>query len=117
MKPYPQELRDRVLAASDAGQPTKHVAQRSCVSPARVRRPKQRRSETGETAPRPAPRPAGGRRFGKVGPQRLLALWREKKGRTPGEHAARPAGAGVVVSGQGVSRRLVRLGPRHKKRA
>ncbi|MEM6507383.1 MAG: hypothetical protein AAF711_18255, partial [Planctomycetota bacterium] len=78
MKPYSQDLRDRVLAACDAGTPTKRVAQTFWVSPAWVRRLKQRRRETGEVAPRPA----GGRRFGKIDPDRLRQLWAQKKDRT-----------------------------------
>ena len=113
MKAYPQELRDRVLAACDAGQPTKQVAGRFCVSPAWVRRLKQRRSETGETTPRPS----GGRRFGKVDPACLLALWQEKKDRTLEEYAAALAEGGTRVCGQTVSAWLIRLGLRYKKRA
>jgi transposase len=49
---YSMDLRERVLAACDAGQPTKRVAARFGVSPAWVRRLKQRRRETGSVAPR-----------------------------------------------------------------
>ena len=49
---YSQDLRDRVLAAADRGMPTKQVAEAFAVSPAWVRRRKQRRRETGETAAR-----------------------------------------------------------------
>ena len=49
---YSQDLRDRVLAAADRGMPTKQIALTFAVSPAWVRRLKQRRRETGETAPR-----------------------------------------------------------------
>lgn len=51
--PYSQDLRDRVLAAYDRGMPTKEIAIAFDVSPAWARRLKQRRRETGETAPRP----------------------------------------------------------------
>ena len=50
--PYSQDLRDRVLAADDRGMKTKQIAKVFCVSPAWVRRVKQRRRETGETGPR-----------------------------------------------------------------
>ena len=50
---YPQELRDRVLAACDRGMRTKQVADLFQVSSSWVRRVKQRRREHGETAPRP----------------------------------------------------------------
>ena len=49
---YSQDLRDRVLAAADRGMKTKEIAQTFAVSPAWARRLKQRRRETGETAPR-----------------------------------------------------------------
>lgn len=47
------DLRERVLADSDAGIPTRAVAAKYRVSASWVRRLKQRRAETGETAPRP----------------------------------------------------------------
>lgn len=111
MKAYAQELRDRVLAACDAGQPTKAVAERFTVSPAWVRRLKQRRRETGEVAPRPS----GGRRFGKVDPDELLLLWTQQKDRTLEEYRLRLAECGTQVCGQTVSRWLIRLGLRYKK--
>jgi transposase len=46
------DLRPRVLADSDVGLSSDAVAQKYSVSPAWVRRLKQRRRETGETAPR-----------------------------------------------------------------
>lgn len=52
MPPYSIDLRERVLAACDAGDTTAEVADTFSVSPAWVRRLKQRRRETGETAPR-----------------------------------------------------------------
>src|SRR5438105_2010142 len=51
--PYSQDLRDRVLAAYDRGLPTQRIAELFAVSKAWARRLKQRRRETGETAPRP----------------------------------------------------------------
>jgi len=53
MSPYPMELRRRVLADCDAGLNTLAVAVKHDVSPAWVRRLKQRRRESGEIAPRP----------------------------------------------------------------
>lgn len=50
--PYSQDLRDRVLRAYDRGMKTRQIAQTFGVSPAWARRVKQRRRETGETAPR-----------------------------------------------------------------
>ena len=52
-KPYPQELRDRVLAAGDDGIKTQQVARTFRVSPAWVRRIKQLRREEGRTTPKP----------------------------------------------------------------
>ena len=57
MRAYSMDLRERVLADCDAGLKAAAVAQRYRVSAAWVRRLKQRRAATGETAPRP-----GGRR-------------------------------------------------------
>jgi transposase len=53
MKPYSMDLRERVLAACDAGEGTAAVAARFAVSPSWVRRLKQRRREDGRVAPKP----------------------------------------------------------------
>ncbi len=53
MKSYSMDLRLRVLKDCDAGMPTKRVAEKYEVSPAWVRRLKQRRRDNGETEPRP----------------------------------------------------------------
>jgi transposase len=53
LKAYSTDLRDRVLADSDAGMATDDVAARYRVSASWVRRLKQRRRETGATTPRP----------------------------------------------------------------
>lgn len=52
MKAYSMDLRERVLAACDAGEGTKAVAGRFAVSPSWVRRLKQRRREDGRIAPK-----------------------------------------------------------------
>jgi transposase len=52
MKAYSMDLRDRVLRDLDAGLTTSAAARKYSVSPAWVRRLKQRRAATGETAPR-----------------------------------------------------------------
>lgn len=62
MNAYSVDLRKRVLADCDAGLGTKAVAEKYHVSPAIVRRWKQRRRENGELGPRPS----GGRRPRKV---------------------------------------------------
>jgi len=59
-QPLSLDLRQRILAAYDAGEKTKAVAERFAVSPACARRLKQRRRQTGEVAPgkgRPGPKP------------------------------------------------------------
>ena len=61
MKPYSMDLRQRVLDDCDAGLATAAVAAKYRVSPAWVRRLKQRRRETGVVAPargRTGPRPS-----------------------------------------------------------
>jgi len=61
MKPYSMDLRQRVLADCDADLSTSAVADKYQVSPAWVRRLKQRRRETGAIRPRhgrPGPKPA-----------------------------------------------------------
>lgn len=72
--PYSQDLRDRVLAAGDQGMKTKQVATLFQVCSSWVRRMKQRRRETGETAPRPM----GGATVVKIDPGRLAELVRQK---------------------------------------
>jgi len=52
MRAYSQDLRDRVLRDGDAGLLAEVVAEKYHVSPAWVRRLKQRRRETGEVGPR-----------------------------------------------------------------
>ena len=53
MRAYSMDLRMRVLADADAGMKTRPLAAKYAVSEAWVRRIKQRRAATGETAPRP----------------------------------------------------------------
>jgi transposase len=111
MRAYSMDLRVRVLAACDDGGTTAEVAETFAVSPAWVRRLKQRRAATGEVAPR---RPA------RVGPapvltphhDRLLALVRTAPGLTAGEYRDR---LGVTASVLTVWRTLRRLGLTHKK--
>ena len=56
MRAYSTDLRERVLLDCDEGMGTTAVAAKYRVSPAWVRRLKQRRRATGETAPRPSGR-------------------------------------------------------------
>jgi transposase len=61
MQAYSMDLRQRVLADCDAGLATAQVATKYRVSPAWVRRLKQRRRQTGQVAPtaqRHGPRPS-----------------------------------------------------------
>lgn len=71
--PYSQDLRDRVLQASDRGMKTKQIAVAFNVSPSWVRRVKQRRREQGETTHRRM----GGPGVTIVDRQQLAALVRE----------------------------------------
>lgn len=57
MKPYSMDLRERVLQDCDGGLLTQAVADKYRVSPAWVRRLKQRRRQTGRVAPSAPRRP------------------------------------------------------------
>jgi len=60
MKAYSMDLRERILRDCDAGLGTQEVARKYSVCEAFVRRLKQRRRETGSSAPRsyrPGPKP------------------------------------------------------------
>jgi transposase len=81
MRAYTLDLRRRVLEDCDAGQATSRVAKKYRVSPAWVRRLKQRRRETGETAPRRA----GGRRPRIIDRARLTELVRQQPDATLAE--------------------------------
>jgi len=110
MKPHSMDLRARVLAACDEGMGTAEAAETFSVSPAWVRRLKQRRRETGSVEPRaatPGPKPA-------LGPHadRVRALVRDGPGLTAGEYRDR---LGVAVAVVTVWRALRRLGLTHKK--
>lgn len=74
---YPMELRTRVLADCDAGHGTAATAEKFKVSPAWVRRLKQRRRERGGDI---APRVGGGARpaLVKIDRARLAELVRER---------------------------------------
>ena len=74
MKPYSMDLRERVIAACDAGQRTKEVAKTFKVSPAWVRRLKQHLRERGDIIPRNG----GGSRGRKIDRERLALLVKEK---------------------------------------
>ena len=106
---YPQEIRDRVLAAYDRGMTTSQVARRLDVSPSWARRVNQRRWETGETTARPM----GGARVIKIDMQRLKELVAEQPDATIVELHAR---LGVQCSQSAVGMALDRLDITFKKR-
>ncbi|MHC4996505.1 MAG: IS630 transposase-related protein [Planctomycetota bacterium] len=108
-KPYPQELRDRVLAAYDRGMKTHQIAEVFQVSPAWARRLKQRRRESGETAPRPM----GGATVVKIDMDRLRQLVEAQPDATIKELRHR-LGADCGESAVGMA--LKRLGLSFKKR-
>jgi len=107
--PYSQDLRDRVLAAGDRGMPTKQVSEVFGVSRAWVRRLKQRRRETGETAPRPM----GGATVTKIDMARLAELVRAQPDATLKELRAC---LGIQCAESAVCMALKRLGLSFKKR-
>jgi putative transposase len=109
MRAYSMDLRVRVLAACDDGMGTAEAAEAFSVSPAWVRRLKQRRREGGGIGPRAPARPGPA-----LAPHadRLLALVRGHPGLTAGEYRDR---LGVGVSALTVWRMLRRLGLTHKK--
>jgi transposase len=107
--PYSQDLRDRVLAAGDRGLKTKQIAQTFAVSPAWVRRLKQRRRETGETSPRPM----GGATLIKIDRTLLADLVRRQPDATLEELRQR---LGVECAISAISMALKGLGLSFKKR-
>src|SRR5262245_279332 len=111
MKAYSMDLRTRVLAACDDGMGTAEAAEAFAVSPAWVRRLKQRRRETGEVAPRAqarrGPAPALEPAY-----DRLRELNRQAPDLTPTEVRDR---LGLRVAPLTVWRALRRLGLTFKK--
>lgn len=108
-KPYPQELRDRVLAAYDRGMKTRAIATLFQVSPAWARRIKQRRRETGQTTARPM----GGITVIKIDMNRLRELLEQQPDATTVELHRR---LNVDCSVSAVDMALRRLGWSFKKR-
>src|SRR5690349_19692106 len=105
MKPYSPDLRQRVLAAVDEGQPRLTIARLFRVSASWIRRLCQRRRETGSTAPRPH----GGGRPPKLDAARLRRL-RELVERQPDATLAELRGRlAAPVSLMTVCRALRRL--------
>lgn len=110
---YSQDLRDRVLAACDRGMPTKQIATVFAVSPAWVRRLKQRRRETGEVAPRKSGSP-GVPRFDRAVLAQLAAEQPDATGPELRDRLA--ARTGVTVTDSAIYAALGKLGFSYKKR-
>lgn len=106
---YSQDLRDRVIAARDAGHTTRQVARMYFVSESWVRRVMQRRREHGETTPRPR----GGITVVKIDLGRLRQLVEEQPDATIRELHER---LGCACSESGVGAALKRLALSFKKR-
>jgi len=108
-KPYPQELRDRVLAAYDRGMKTRQIATTFQVSPAWARRLKQRRRQTGQTTPKAM----GGVTVVKIDLERLRQLVAQQPDATIAELHQRLAATCCLSA---VAMALRRLGLSLKKR-
>ncbi len=108
MKPYSMDLRERVIAACDAGRQTKEVARSFQVSPAWVRRLKQHRRERGDIVPRNG----GGSRGRKIDRDRLAQLVAQKPDATLVELRDR---LGIQVTPWAISKALRELKLTYKK--
>lgn len=118
MKPLSMDLRERVVAACDAGgQTQREVAERFDVSPSSVRRLLARRAATGSVAPLPH---AGGfaSRVDEAARGVLRSLVADQPDATLAELQCRLGDrAGVTVAVTRVSQILLELGlPRKKSR-
>ena len=113
MEAYSMDLRKRVLAACDAGHGTKSVAALFNVSPAWVRRLKQRRREMGTIAPLPC-RAGRKPKFSEADLKRLSALVAEQPDATLKELQRR---LGLDVTTASICRRLQQLKLTFKKKS
>lgn len=109
MRAYSQDLRLKVLGAYDRGMDTRAIAEAFDVSPAWVRRVRQRRREHGETAPRP---PIGKPRY-KIDRTRLRELVEATPDATLAELREQ---LGIVCSLSAVWTAIRELGLSYKKR-
>ena len=110
MKAYSLDLRERVLKDCDAGMATSAVAPKYSVSPAWVRRLKQRRRQTGQVAPtaqQHGPRPAW-----EALADRIRVAVRQAPDLTLREYIARFA---LPLSKSALARGLAALGLSRKK--
>src|SRR5215208_6116960 len=114
MRPYSEDLRERVMAAVDRGEQREDVAERFSVSVPTITRWLRLKRETGSLAPKPVPGPVAVKTEALVAalPERLAARsdatlaeqcswWREV--------------SGAEVSTATMSRALTRLGWTRKK--
>jgi transposase len=115
MRAYSVDLRERIVAAVDAGQPWQEIARRFSVSRATIRNYLRLRQETGGLAPRP--------RVGdqpEIGPERypqVVAQLRADPDATLAQHCERWAVTqGQVVSVSTMWRTIRRTGWTLKKR-
>ena len=112
MRAYSNDLRERVVAACDAGDATREqIAERFSVSVAWIRKIVRQRRETGSIAPRPR---GGGRApaFDAEAAGRLREAVRADDDATLEELAR---AAGVTCCASAVHRALTRLGITRKK--
>ncbi|HZO25403.1 MAG TPA: helix-turn-helix domain-containing protein [Chloroflexota bacterium] len=109
MKPYSEELRERVVRAVAIGTPRDEVAATFAVSVPTIERWLRLKRETGSVASKPVPGPVAVKTEAVMAalPERLV----EHADATLGEHCAwwREA-SGVAVSPATMSRALTRLG-------
>jgi transposase len=114
MKPYSEDLRERVVAAVEGGQPRKAVVVRFAVSLPTIERWLRLKQETGRLTPKPVPGPEAVKTGAVMAalPERLAA----HADATLAEHCAWWCEAsGVEVSTATMSRALTRLDWTRKK--
>lgn len=116
MRPYSQDLRQRVMARLQAGDRVGAVAQRYTIDPRTVERWRERQREEGHVLPHPIPgRP---RRLKAELEQRLAEQCDRHPDETLVQHAQRlTQEQQVQVSRQTVGRALLRQGRTRKKDA
>ncbi len=114
MRPYSQDLRQRVMARLQAGDRVRVVAQRYNVDPRTVERWRERQREEGHVLPHPIPgRP---RKLDAALDQRLAEQCDQHPDETLVQHAQRLAqDQQVQASRQTVGRALLRQGQTRKK--
>lgn len=116
MRAYSLDLRTRIVAAVEAGQPQAVVARRFGVAVTTIRNYRRLHAETGGLAPRPRPGDAP-----EIGPAQYLAL-RAQLAAHPDATLAQHGATWVETQGQAVSvttlwRTIGRLGWTHNNNA